>query len=224
MRLIGDDATLESFSKGEDVQGDGVSSLSELTGIEHPLYYIISKVAKDEMFLNNHTVGDVYYSLRGNEILSEGTVFTPLNSTNKLAYAKNLIIDLSYSEIDMTTIDDEVPKYVKSIGDAKGSMSIQIDSESLKDMNSIYNRFIKMSNIDINTGSNVIKDISNDYLFLNSILYSKDNGEQVSLFAQVEIYNLRLGANMGSALEYSSNIRFTGANPVMLVISDGKTY
>lgn len=223
MRLVGDDSTLLSYKSGETIEGNGLQSLAELSRLSHPRYYVINSFSKDEIFLNNHTSGDIYYSIHGNEVLSEGTVFTPLIETNFSLDVKNIRIDLSYSEIDLTTIDDSVSKYVKSLGDAKGSMSIQVTSEALRDTGSLYNKFIKMSIIDTNTGDNVIIDKTEEKLFINDILNSKDTGEKVNLFAEIDLYNISLGANTGTAQEYNSSFRFCGANPILMVIKDGET-
>ena len=217
MRLVGDDVSLCSYKKGSEILGDGASTLLELSGVEHPAYYLINNFSKDEIFLNNHKAGDIYYSINGNEILSEGTSFIPLLETDLYADVKNLIINLSYNEIELTTIDDEIPKYVKTLGDAKGSMSIQVSSEQLKKENSLFNRFIKMATVNNETGHNQIIDTTNEHLFIKGSLYSS-NEEQIGIFAQIELYNITLGANMGSAQEFNSSLRFCGANPILMVI------
>lgn len=223
MRLVGDDSVLLSYKKEDIIEGDDSQTLAELSQLPHPRYYVINDFSKDEIFLNNHIKGDIYYSVSGNEILSKGTIFTPLIETDFSMDVKNISIDLSYSEIDLTTIDDTIPKYVKSLGDAKGSMIIQVTSEALRNKGSLYNKFIKMSIIDTNTGDNIIIDKIEESLFIKDILNSKDTGEKVNLFAEIDLYNISLGANTGTAQEYTSNFRFCGANPILMVIKDGET-
>ena len=219
MRLIGDDLELISYEEIKEIAGNGINALRADNTIIFPAFFIIKEVTADEIFLNNHKQGDLYYSLNGSEILSTGTTFTYIKESEYLADIKAFNMQLNYSEIDLTTIDDEVNKYDKTIQDCKGSMSFQVSSENMAN-GGLVNRFIKMSFVD-NTGRNTISEINNNKIFIRGYVNStEDTGKKILLFAQIEMFDYNITGNMGVAQDYTSSFRLKDIDPLLFVISE----
>ena len=219
MRLVGDDLELISYEEIKDIAGNGINALRADNTIIFPAFFIIKEVTADEIFLNNHKQGDLYYSLNGSEILSTGTTFTYIKESEYLADVKSFNMQLNYSEIELTTIDDEVNKYDKTIQDCKGSISFQVTSENIVN-GGLTNRFIKMSFVD-NTGRNIISEINNNKIFIRGYVNStEDMSKKILLFAQIEMFDYNITGNMGVAQDYTSSFRLKDIDPLLFVISE----
>lgn len=219
MRLVGDDLELISYEEIKEIAGNGINSLRADNTIIFPAFFIIKEVTADEIFLNNHKQGDLYYSLNGSEILSTGTTFTYIKESEYLADIKAFNMQFNYSEIDLTTIDDEVNKYDTTIQDCKGSMSFQVSSENMAN-GGLVNRFIKMSFVD-NTGRNTISEINNNKIFIRGYVNStEDMSKKILLFAQIELFDYNITGNMGVAQDYTSSFRLKDIDPLLFVISE----
>lgn len=219
MRLVGDDLELISYEEIKEIAGNGINALRADNTIIFPAFFIIKEVTADEIFLNNHKQGDLYYSLNGSEILSTGTTFTYIKESEYLADIKAFNMQLNYSEIDLTTIDDEVNKYDTTIQDCKGSMSFQVSSENMAN-GGLINRFIKMSFVD-NTGRNIISEINNNKIFIRGYVNStEDMSKKILLFAQIEMFDYNITGNMGVAQDYTSSFRLKDIDPLLFVISE----
>lgn len=219
MRLVGDDLELISYEEIKEIAGNGINALRADNTIIFPAFFIIKEVTADEIFLNNHKQGDLYYSLNGSEILSYGTIFTYIKESEYLADIKAFNMQLNYSEIDLTTIDDEVNKYDTTIQDCKGSMSFQVSSENMAN-GGLVNRFIKMSFVD-NTGRNTISEINNNKIFIRGYVNStEDMSKKILLFAQIELFDYNITGNMGVAQDYTSSFRLKNIDPLLFVISE----
>ena len=219
MRLVGDDLELISYEEIKEIAGNGINALRADNTIIFPAFFIITEGTADEIFLNNHKQGDLYYSLNGSEILSTGTTFTYIKESEYLADIKAFNMQLNYSEIDLTTIDDEVNKYDTTIQDCKGSMSFQVSSENMAN-GGLINRFIKMSFVD-NTGRNIISEINNNKIFIRGYVNStEDMSKKILLFAQIEMFDYNITGNMGVAQDYTSSFRLKDIDPLLFVISE----
>jgi len=219
MRLIGDDLELISYEYIKDIAGNGTDALRADDTIIFPAFFIIKEVTADETFLNNHKQGDLYYSLNGSEILSTGTTFTYIKESEYLADVKAFSMQLNYSEIELTTIDDEVNKYDKAIQDCKGSISFQVTSENMAN-GGLTNRFIKMSFVDTD-GRNTISNINNKDIYIRGYVNStEDISKKILLFAKIELFDYNITGNMGVAQDYTSSFRLKDIDPLLFVISE----
>lgn len=219
MRLIGDDLELLSYEYIKDIAGNGTDNLRSNDSIIFPAFFIIKEVTADETFLNNHKQGDLYYSLNGSEVLSTGTTFTYIKESEYLADVKSFSMQLNYSEIELTTIDDEVNKYDKTIQDCKGSISFQVTSENMAN-GGLTNRFIKMSFVD-SVGVNIISNKTSNDIFIRGYVNSTDNiNKKILLFAKIELFDYNITGNMGVAQDYTSSFRLKDIDPLLFVINE----
>lgn len=219
MRLVGDDLELISYEEIKEIAGNGINALRADNTIIFPAFFIIKEVTADEIFLNNHKQGDLYYSLNGSEVLSTGTTFTYIKESEYLADVKSFSMQLNYSEIELTTIDDEVNKYDKTIQDCKGSMSFQVSSENMAN-GGLVNRFIKMSFVD-SAGVNIISNKTSNGIFIRGYVNStEDMSKKILLFAQIEMFDYNITGNMGVAQDYTSSFRLKDIDPLLFVISE----
>lgn len=219
MRLVGDDLDLISYEYVKDIVGNGTDVLRSDDTIVFPAFFIIKEVVADEIFLNNHKKGDFYYSLNGSEILSEGTVFEYIKENEYLADIKSFSMQLSYKEIDVTTIDDDVTKYVKSIQECSGNIGFQVLSEKINN-NSIINRFIKIAYVD-DLGVNKLSNIDNKEIYIRGYVNKLDTiNQKILLFAKIELFDYNITGNMGVAQEFSSSFKLKDIDPLLFVISE----
>lgn len=220
-RLIGDDAlvlTLQETDK--ELIGDGISKISQLISdvdfSNGTIYKIVSKAQTGSVFNSKMKVGELYYSPLGNEVLTDGDKLLYYEE-KVLADAKSLSISITSSEIDVTTLNDATKKYRSGKGDATGTIAFQVMISEMK-KNSLYNKFFKIINIAKN-GKQTVSEIFSKPLFIKGYLQKAAQGEtQVFLLAQIELFGISLGADMGSAQEYTSNLRLIGADPVLYTV------
>lgn len=220
-RLVGDDAqVLMLIETDKEVVGDGVTKLSQLiTDVDFSqgsIYKIISKAATGSIFNAKMKVDDFYYSPRGTEILAEGDKLV-YYSEKIMADAKSINITITASEIDVTVLNDGGKKYRSGKGDATGTMAFQVMISEIK-KDSLYNKFFKVINVS-KSGKQTVSEIFSKPLFIKGYLQKQGNGEtQVFLLAQIELFGISLGADMGAAQEYTSNVRFIGQDPVLYTV------
>lgn len=220
-RLIGDDALVLTLKETDkELIGDGISKISQLISdvdfSNGTIYKIVSKAQTGSIFNAKMKVGEFFYSQRGNEVLAEGDKLVYYEE-KILADAKNLSLSITASEIDVTTLNDATKKYRAGKGDATGSIAFQVMISEMK-KDSLYNKFFKIINIAKN-GKQTISEIFSKPLFIKGYLQKQGNGEtQVFLLAQIELFGISLGADMGAAQEYTSNIRLIGQDPVLFTV------
>ena len=220
-RLIGDDALVLTLNETDkEVIGDGISKISQLMSdvdfSNGTIYKIVSKAQTGSIFNSKMKVDDFYYSPYGNEILADGDKLLYYEE-KVLADAKSINLSFTSSEIDVTTLNDATKKYRSGKGDATGTIAFQVMISEMK-KDSLYNKFFKIINIAKN-GKQTVSEIFSKPLFIKGYLQKAAQGEtQVFLLAQIELFGISLGADMGSAQEYTSNIRLNDADPVLFVV------
>lgn len=218
-RLVGDDGEIWSLSESNiEIVGDGARKLSQLISdkdLSNGSEYIIAQKAVNGSKLGDFEIGDLYYSPKGEEILASGDKLKYLIA-EKMADAKNVTFTITSSEINVTVMGDKVSKYRKGKGDASGSLTMQVMISQMK-KGSLYNQFFKLVR-DAADGSRTVSVVGNKPLYIKSFLQKQGQGEtRVFLLGQIELFGITLGGDMGSAQEYSSNLRFTNNDPILYV-------
>lgn len=215
--LIGDDATIESIEFGEEKLGDGLKTLDELaggtiaSGKGKGEWLITAKAAAGSIF-GELAVGDVFPA-DGDEVpladdkckLVTGTEFMDSSGWEANFTAK---------EVEITLLRHRIMKYRKGKADAEGTLKGIFTVGVTGEAGGLLNQFLKIVKKD-STGVTV-SQVSSRPIFIRGVIRNTTvTGETFAfIFAQIELFGIKLGAESGNKQEYSSKFRFTGNDPV----------
>jgi hypothetical protein len=212
-KLVGSDASLAKASFA--------APLTTGTAVAGAWYKIAIKTG-DTVFPAGYVVGDLWQG--------DGTVtFSATNSGalatfTTVADCSSFDMQFSADEIEVTVLVDGVKKYRKGKTDLSGTVrGINMVSE-MKKAGSLLNRFLRVVTGDkLSIADSVMNTVAGDSYYIKAMLQDDDvtTGEDaVFLFGEVELFGYSLGADMGSAQEWESGMRFIGADPIVYVIAN----
>lgn len=215
-RLIGEDASLSKFVEGTLMEGDG-GAIITVTGT---IYKIAAIAETDSALPTDFVVGDYYYE-PDSIVLAVGDNVYPIEET-VVTYCKSWAMTVSSDETETTVLKDTVKKYRKGKTDVSGTITGIMTTDDLKTAGSITNRFFKVITVTSGvalTNADIHGIDKSDY-FIKAYLNDSDiSGDtQAFLLAQIELLGSNLGAEMGSAQEWSSDIRMVGNDPVLYTV------
>lgn len=178
-------------------------------------------VTPSDVFGGDFEVGDIWM---GDGVKTFTTDDSASLGTEEIIHdCAKFDFSMSADSIEVTVLKDKVKKYRKGKNDMTGNISgINFVSEMRK-AGSVLNRFLKVIVGDSNhTNAPVVNTLDNSDFYIKAYLNDeKDNGStQVFLFGQVELYGYSLGADIGSAQEWSSEVKFIGADPVIWMLDN----
>ncbi len=217
-RLIGDDATLETITFGEEKSGDGTKTFDELAGGDAAsgdgkgFWMITAKAATSSIF-GLLSVGDLFPA-DGDEVAVVGDK-AKLLTAEVFADCSGWSASLSAGEVEVSVLSDRVKKYRKSKADGEGSIKGVFTLGITTAAGGILNQFMKIVKKDA-TGTITVSDINSQPIYIRGVVRNTDrSGETYAfMFAQIELFGTKLGADMGAKQEYESKFRFIGADHV----------
>lgn len=215
-RLIGEDASLYRFTLGTLVEGDGTTTLTA------GKIYKIATLATTSIFPTDFKVGDYFFATTA-IVPAVGDNYYPVTET-LVADCNSWAMTLSSDEIEVTVLADNAKKYRKGKTDISGTVTGINTTDQLSKEGSVNNRFIKVVSGKMGTAianENVFGIDKTDF-FIKAFLNEDDvpGNVQVFILAQIELLGYSWGAQLGNAQEWSSDIRLTGADPVMFAIEN----
>jgi len=215
-RLIGEDASLSKFVEGTLMEGDA----STIITVKGTIYKIAAIAETDSAFPTDFVVGDYYYE-PDTITLAVGDNVYPIEET-VVTYCKSWAMTVSSDETETTVLRDTVKKYRKGKTDVSGTITGIMTTDDLKTAGAITNRFFKVITVTSGvalTNADIHGIDKSDY-FIKAYLNDSDiSGDtQAFLLAQIELLGSNLGAEMGSAQEWSSDIRMVGNDPVLYTV------
>jgi hypothetical protein len=185
-------------------------------------WYKIAVKDGTTVFPDGYGVGDLWQG--------DGTAtFSATNSAALATFAtvmdaSSFDFQFSSDEIEVTVLVDGVKKYRKGKTDLSGTVrGLNLISE-MKKPGSILNKFLRVVTGDsLSVADSVLNPVDNSSYYMRAMLQddTATSGEDhVFLFGEIELFGYSLGADMGSAQEWESGVRFIGADPIVYVIAN----
>jgi len=212
-RLCGSDSTLYKYTFG--------APLVTGTATKGAMYKIVARTTGTTVFPTGYAVGDLWQgdgvkAFTADESASLGTAAI-------VADCSSFSFDIAADSIEVTVLADNVKKYRKGKNDMTGSVTgINFISEMRK-AGSILNRFLKVIvGDDKGNSAPVVNSLDGSDFFIKAYLNDETaiGDTQVYLFGQVELYGYKIGADIGSAQEWTSDVKFIGADPVIFILDN----
>ena len=209
-RLVGADASLKKATFGSAL----------VTGnAQAGKWYKILKIDGTTVFPAGYVVGDLW---QGDGVKTFSvTNSAALATFAVVADASSFSFDLSSDEIEVTVLADDVKKYRKGKTDMSGSIEGITFVSEIKKAGSIVNRFLRVVTGDsaANTPA-VLNEVDGSDYYIQALLQDYDAiGETVVfLFGQIELLSYNLGAAVSDAQNYTANVRFIGADPIIYAV------
>lgn len=207
-RLVGSDA---SFFKAT-VATTATTSGNMVAGS----FYKIASISGTTVFPSGYAVGDIFVGDAAKTLSSTNSAYL-LTSTEAFD-VNSFSIEFSADEIEVTTLSDSIKKYRKGKSDMSGTVEgINFVSEMSK-TGSFLNRFLRTASTTSGYVTSTLNPVVSSDIF--GVFYLQDDGAtagetQVFMVAQVEFYGYSLGAAVGDAQAFSSNIRLIGNDPIV---------
>jgi len=219
--LIGDDSMIFTGDLGENLyEGDGIKTITELTGsvpdaeVKRVMCVITAMaVSGNSIFPEGLVPGDLFPAL-GDEVPEEGDKFKVLDLSH-IADTSSWGFSITQGEIDVTRLNDRYRKYRLGKKDAQLSLSSIFTTGESDRPGGIINKNMKLV-IQKKDGSYAVSDEANRALYMLGYVNKAALPEETDdfVFAQIYLYNAKLGGQSGSAQSYDASGRLTGMDPV----------
>jgi hypothetical protein len=117
-------------------------------------------------------------------------------------------------EVEITLLRHKILKYRKGKADAEGTLKGIYTIGVTGEAGGLLNQFLKVVKKD--ASGITVSQVNSRPIFIRGVIRdTKVTGETYAfLFAQIELFGIKLGAESGNKQEYSSKFRFTGNDPV----------
>jgi len=215
--LIGDDATIEAVDFGTEQVGDGVKTLDELAGGTAASgkgkgeWRITAKAASASLF-GELEIGDLFPA-DGDEVPKVGDKCALIIGTEFMD-SSGWEANFTAKEVETTLLRHKIMKYRKGKADAEGTLKGIFTLGVTGEAGGLLNQFLKIVKKDA-AGVTVAK-VSSRPIYIRGVIRDTNiAGETYAfIFAQIELFGIKLGAESGNKQEYSSKFRFTGNDPV----------
>jgi hypothetical protein len=217
--LIGDDSMIFTGDlSADEFEGDAVKTISEVTALQpfsdiKRIMCVITAIGMNSIFPEGLIKGDLFPAL-GTEVPGTGDKFRVLNLAH-IADTSSWNLGITQGEIDVTRLNDRFRKYRLGKKDAQLSLSSIFTIGESDQAGGVINRSMKLVTQKAD-GTYIITDEANRALYMLGYVNKAALPEETDafVFAQIYLYNVRLGGQSGSAQSYDSSGRLTGMDPV----------
>ena len=196
-RLVGKDGEVYAATKGELIEGNGSTALTDG-------YYIVAAVASTSSALPSGLQAGYVFKGSAEITPAEGDNVIPLTLTRKCDIT-NFSVEYSADEIDVTTLCDTQRSYRAGFTDATGTL------EGITTINVSEYLMSKFIPIVTQTGETVeVTEIDGETLIMRLVLNKQSvGGDVMSYFAPIAVTSYNIGATVDDAQTYTANFRNT---------------
>jgi len=219
--LIGDDSMIFTGDLGEtEFSGDGQKTITEIVEdekiekIADQYMCVITSIANENSIFPEGFKAGKLFPATGTEVPESGDKFQILKLKH-VADCSSWSLSITQSEIDVTRLNDQFHKYRLGKKDAQLSLSSIFTVGESDQLGGAINRSMQLV-IKKKDGTFIVSDEANRSLFiLGFVNKSATPGESDDfVFANIFLFNVRLGGQSGSAQSYDASGRLTGMDPV----------
>jgi len=223
--LIGDDSMILTGDPSSAVyKGDGAKTIYELISADKPekvanhFMCIIRAVAAENSIFPGGMAVNKLFPASGMEVPGTGDEFQLL-ILRHMADCSSWNLSIIQTEIDVTRLNDQFRKYRLGKKDAQLSLASIFTVGESDQIGGAINRSMQLI-IKKKDGTFIISDEANRSLYLLGFVNkSATPGETDDfVFANIFLFNVRLGGQSGSAQSYDASGRLTGMDPVFYSI------
>lgn len=196
-RLVGKDGEVYAATKGELIEGNGSTALTDG-------YYIVAAVASTSSALPAGLQAGYVFKGSAEITPAEGDNVIPLTLARKCDIT-SFSVEYSADEIDVTTLCDTQRSYRAGFTDATGTLE-GVTTIGLSEY--LMEKFIPIIE---QTGETVeVTEINGDALIVRLVLNKQSAGGTVmSYFAPIALTSYNIGASVDDAQTYTANFRNT---------------
>ena len=196
-RLVGKDGEVYAATKGELIEGNGSTALTDG-------YYIVAAVASTSSALPTGLKAGYVFKGSAEITPAEGDNVIPLTLTKKCD-VNNFSVEYSADEIDVTTLCDSERSYRAGFTDATGTLE---GVTTINVSEYLMSRFIPIIE---QTGETVtVTEIDGSSLIMRLVLNKASAGGTVmSYFTPIALTSYNIGASVDDAQTYTANFRNT---------------
>jgi len=225
--LIGDDSMIFTGDAGtKEYSGDAVKTIAELISADNmqKVYNrymcIITAIDPENSIYPEGLKQNELFPALGKEVPAAGDKFHVLDLAH-IADASSWGLSITQGEIDVTRLNDRFRKYRLGKKDAQLSLSSIFTVGESDQVGGVVNRSMKLV-IQKKDGSFIVSDEANRSLYmLGYVNKAAMPGESDDfVFAQIYLYNIKLGGQSGSAQSYDAAGRLTGMDPVFYSLEE----
>ena len=221
--LIGDDSMIFTGDLSDtEYSGDGVKTFAEVIAADkikkianHYMCIVTAIADVDSIFPGGLAVGKLFPA-SGTEVPEVGDKFHVLKLSH-VADCSSWSLSITQSEIDVTRLNDAFRKYRLGKKDAQLSLSSIFTVGESDQIGGVVNRSMQLI-IKKRDGTFIVSDEANRALYMLGFVNKNKSvlpGEADDfVFANIYMYNVRLGGQSGSAQSYDASGRLTGMDPV----------
>ena len=196
-RLVGKDGEVYAATKGELIEGNGSTALTDG-------YYIVAAVASTSSALPAGLQAGYVFKGSAEITPAEGDNVIPLTLARKCDIT-SFSVEYSADEIDVTTLCDTQRSYRAGFTDATGTLE-GVTTIGLSEY--LMEKFIPIIE---QTGETVeVTEINGDALIVRLVLNKQSAGGTImSYFAPIAVTSYNIGATVDDAQTYTANFRNT---------------
>lgn len=207
-KLTGSDGTVYKVTIGTEVTGNGSLALT-------PGLYLITQVggATDWPTTSGATgatavtAGRIIRIRTGDSIQPTSTdKYKPLTLT-QMCDITSFSMPFTANEIDVTTFCDDIMTYEVGKVDMQGSLSGITTIGTTTDNGGFLNQFIDIVRQDHATSIDVFESASSVLFGYFVINKNANKGDELAIFAPINIFGASVGGEMGNAQSFDSNFR-----------------
>lgn len=205
------DGELKLGVKGTQIDGDGIATLD--AG-----FYIVKSVAASSGLPTNAVAGAVF-TAEGTEVPEVGDSVIPMTFSH-LCDVQNATFEVTKDEYDITTLCDNIKKYVVGRADFTGSLEGVTKLGITDNADGIINQFVKKITQSSDFATLTIDDKQEGIIYLQlGINKVSTTGEPTAFYLMpVVLTSLSQGVSRGSAQTFTSSYRITSDADVEFVL------
>jgi hypothetical protein len=173
---------------------------------------ISSLAVSQSSFHESLQVGDLIWS-DGTLANGDGNEYQTFTETDQTDVT-NFSFEMSKEEIDVTTLTDDVKKYVAGKNDITGSIEGNFTLGTSDNAGWIINNFLRVVEQQDGITSVVVKAIDDSDLYLKGVLQKDTSSGEKETFvwAKITLTGSSLGAQMDEAQTFSGSFRVAGGD------------
>lgn len=195
-RLTARNAIVYNFSLGDEVSGNGTTSL------EKGKYYLITAMASTSGFPSGAKVG---MTIVGNTTITPATGDKyKVYSTEKECDVRSVSLNFEAEELDIGTICDDINRYAKGMVDLSGTIEGILTVNKSEKWVSQFVDVVKQTSSAIE-----VTEQNDDKLLLDAVFNKLDNSDipKLEFIAPIIVTSFETGVTRNEATTFSSNYR-----------------
>jgi hypothetical protein len=215
-KLTGSDGVVYKVTLGTEVTGNGSTNLPV------GLHLITAVGGTTDWPTNSGATGAANVTAGRIVRVRTGDVITPTTTDKYKTLTLTQLCDITSfqmpftaAEIDVTTFCDDIMTYEVGKVDMQGTLSGITTIGTTTDNGGFLNQFIDIVKQDGDTSIDVFESASSVLFGYFVINKNSNKGDELAIFAPINIFGASVGGEMGSAQSFDSNFRLASYSGIL---------